>query len=63
MKKERTNSGIGVLDIFGIVFVILKIVGVINWSWWMVLAPFWVPLSLAAIVLVILAIVGLVTDK
>jgi hypothetical protein len=28
-----------------IVFVILKWCGAIDWSWWWVLAPFWIPLA------------------
>ena len=60
MSNESTNSsggGIGVTGVLGVVFVTLKLVGVIDWSWWWVTSPFWIP---AAIVLVILAGVGLV---
>jgi len=39
-----SNGGLGLLSVLGIVFVVLKLVGVINWSWVLVLAPFWVPL-------------------
>lgn len=35
-----TPTGFGPLAVIGIVFVILKLVGVINWSWWWVLSPF-----------------------
>lgn len=31
-----------VLSVLGIVFVILKLMGSINWSWWFVLAPFYI---------------------
>ena len=37
MKK----SGTSVLTVIGIVFIILKLVGALTWSWWWVLAPFW----------------------
>jgi len=30
-----------------LMFIGLKISGVIHWSWWWVLAPFWAPLLLA----------------
>lgn len=54
--KSRSNStvvtgGIGPTSLLGIVFVVLKLVGVISWSWWWVLAPFWVPLLLAIIII------------
>lgn len=25
------------------VFVVLKVAGLVDWSWWLVLAPFWSP--------------------
>ncbi len=44
------------LEMLLILFVpALKLVGVINWPWWLVLAPFWVPLWL---VLSFLVLVG-----
>lgn len=41
MSSENNNQGIGVLGLLGVVFVTLKLVGVINWSWWYVTMPFW----------------------
>ena len=35
------KDAIGYLTVIGIVFVILKLVDVIAWSWWWVLMPFW----------------------
>lgn len=43
--------------ILGIVFIVLKLIGYIVWSWLWVLSPFWVPLALA---LVIFAFAGVV---
>lgn len=48
--------GLGVCDVLGIVFIVLKLVGIISWSWWWVLAPFWIPLAIVVVCLVILAI-------
>jgi hypothetical protein len=36
-----------------IIFVTLKLTGLINWSWLWILAPFWVPAVLAIIILLI----------
>jgi len=41
MATETSSSGIGVLGLLGIVFVTLKLTGVIGWSWWWVTVPFW----------------------
>lgn len=35
------NAGIGPVGLLGVAFVVLKLTGVIGWSWWWVTAPFW----------------------
>ncbi len=39
--KSTSSSGIGVLGLLGVLFVGLKLTGVIDWSWWWVTLPFW----------------------
>jgi len=39
----------GVLDIILTVNIILKLIGLINWSWWTVLWPLWVDITFAII--------------
>lgn len=34
----------GFMTLLTILFIALKLTGVIGWSWWLVLAPTWVPL-------------------
>ncbi len=58
--KKGSSGGVGCLTVIGIVFVILKLVGTINWSWVWVLAPFWIQV---AFVLIALAVLGLVALK
>lgn len=41
----------GFIDVLTIVFVVLKLVGVINWSWWLVISP-----ELIALVIYVIAI-------
>jgi hypothetical protein len=41
MSESHSNGGIGVLGLLGVAFVVLKLIGVINWSWWLVTMPFW----------------------
>ena len=47
MKK---SGGVGLATVIGIVFIILKLVEVIAWSWWWVLSPFWISLVLALVI-------------
>ena len=35
------------LSVLGLVFVTLKLMGYINWSWWLVTLPFYGPIVLA----------------
>lgn len=51
--KNKNSSGAEFAPILGIVFIVCKLFGVIEWSWWWVLSPFWIPLALVLIVLVI----------
>jgi len=44
--KTSYSGGIGTTGLLGVVFVTLKLCGVINWSWLWVLAPFWLPLAI-----------------
>ena len=39
---------VGILGLLGIVFVTLKLLGYIAWSWWLVLLPFYAGLALVA---------------
>lgn len=48
------NKGIGPLSLLGIAFVVMKIMGYITWSWWWVLAPFWIPVAIAVTLIAIL---------
>ena len=43
--SERSSRGSGGLGLWGvvlIVFVVLKLTGLIAWSWWWVLSPCWI---------------------
>lgn len=35
----------GICSVLGLIFVTLKLTGVIAWSWWWVLLPFWGPVA------------------
>lgn len=44
------------LSILCLIFITLKLTGYIAWSWWWVLAPIWIHIS---IILVVFVIVGM----
>ena len=56
MNNNQSNSGIGFVGVLTITFIVLKLIGIISWSWWWVLSPIWILGAILA-VLVILAII------
>lgn len=66
MKENNNNvttGGITAIDVLQIVFIVLKLCGVIKWSWWLVLMPIWISLGIGVILLIILVIYGIWLKK
>ena len=53
--SDKTSNNIGVLDVIQIVFIILKLCGLITWSWPIVLIPTWIVLVIVLIALISIA--------
>ena len=51
--NNNSSSGLGISGVLLIVFIVLKLVGVIDWSWWWVLSPLWISIALAIIGIII----------
>ena len=43
--NNNSGGGLGFTSVLTIVFVVLKLLGVISWSWWWVLSPLWISLA------------------
>ena len=61
--KNNSSGGIGFCGLLTIVFIVLKLVGVINWSWLWVLAPSWIPLAIALIVFLIVVVIAFFRNR
>ena len=55
-------GGIGFCGLLTIAFIVLKLTGVISWSWLWVLAPIWIPTAIVLAVLLVVLIVVLVKE-
>lgn len=53
MSKEQSSGGVSLLGVIQIVFIILKLVGVISWSWWTVFIPTFISIFLILLVLLL----------
>ena len=53
MSDNSSSSGIGFGGALTILFIGLKLGGVIDWSWWWVLSPIWISASIVLGIIVI----------
>lgn len=56
-KKAVASSGIGFSGLLTLIFITLKLCGVINWSWLWVLSPLWISTALTITIVVIMLII------
>lgn len=60
MKNDNSNKASGGISFTGalqIAFIVLKLAGVIKWSWLWVLAPAWITVALIIILLIFIYLV------
>ena len=58
--KTTYSGGIGLLGVVQIVFIILKLVGVITWSWPVILIPLWIQLGVIIVMLAVMLVMVLI---
>lgn len=56
----KQSGGIGFGGLLTVLFVGLKLTDVIDWSWWWVLAPLWIPAALVAVIVLSLFVASAV---
>ena len=64
---SASNSGgsgrIGFAGLLTLLFIALKLLGVISWSWWWVLSPILISTGLVILVLLMLGIIAVAVKK
>lgn len=60
-KSTTVSTGIGFPGLLTIVFITLKLLGKIEWSWLWVLAPTWIPFGLLAVFLLFCGVMALLS--
>ena len=53
MYRFLENHGLTFLEILGLIFIVLKLCKVIDWSWWLVLLPIYFPLAVVAVIIIL----------
>lgn len=60
--SSSSSGGIGFVGLLTILFVALKLLGKIAWSWWWVLSPIWITASVVGAILLVLLVIFLVIE-
>lgn len=55
--SSSAGGGIGFLGLLAVVFIVLKLCHVIDWSWWWVLAPIWGQVALIALAVIVIGLI------
>lgn len=55
--NSTNNSGIGFLGLLAVAFIVLKLIGIINWKWIWVLCPIWGSILFTLLILTIIFII------
>lgn len=54
---DNKSNGISLGGVLLVIFVVLKLTGLIAWSWWWVFSPIWIPLLIVVAVFLIAMII------
>lgn len=63
MSKSTSGGGMSLGGVLLVIFIVLKLVGVITWSWWWVLSPMWIGAILFFAVLIIMGIASVIISR
>ena len=58
MDNKAKQGGLGIVSVLTIVFIVLKLLGVIQWSWIWVLSPIWISAMIVVAVFSVILIGG-----
>lgn len=62
-KVVRVRGSMGIGTLLTIIFVVLKLVGVIAWSWIWVLAPLWISVALVVLIFIVCIIAAAIASR
>ena len=62
-KGKSAGGGMGICSVLTIVFIVLKLTGVIDWKWVWVLSPALIPLALIVVAFLLIGIVTYIDSK
>ena len=54
--NNNRSGGLSLSGVLLVIFIVLKLIGVITWSWWWVLSPLWISLILWILIIIYIII-------
>lgn len=63
MSEKNTSGGIGIGMTLFLIFLVLKLTDTIDWSWWWVTSPLWIPAVLVVAFIGISVVIALSRHK
>ena len=60
--SSNSSSGIGFLGLLTIAFIVLKLIGIIDWSWWYVLMPSYIIILFLIVIIFGAALFAIIPD-
>jgi hypothetical protein len=63
MINKTSSNGIGFGTVLFLVFLVLKLTGNIDWSWWWVTSPLWIPITLGIVIISIIGFIAIALNK
>lgn len=61
-KNSGGAGGISFCGLLTIVFIVLKLTHVIEWSWLWVLSPIWIPIAIVLFIILVIAVIKIIVN-
>lgn len=61
--QQLTSRGFGLGTVLFIVFLVLKLTNTIDWSWWWVTSPLWIPAGFLIVILLIILLIAMFSSS
>ena len=60
--SNQKASGIGIGTVLFLIFLVLKLTNQIDWSWWWITSPLWLPLVTGLTIAALLVLLALIIE-
>ncbi len=60
---NTSSSSVSIVGLLGVCFIVQKLCGVIDWSWWWVTLPFWVIIPVLLVIALVVGVCALIAAR